>query len=219
MTFEVRDLGRLDYDAAFDVQRAVHDEILLGARPSTLLLVEHNPVLTLGAAFHAENLLLATAEYEARGIQVRPTDRGGDVTYHGPGQLVAYPIFKLEERGRDLHRYLRDLEESVILTAAHFDVTGGRNPINTGVWVAQRKLCAIGIKVRRWVTLHGLALNCNPDLSPFTTIIPCGITGDYGVTSLSQEIGREVSPEDAKPVVIQAFRRVFSEDFSLSKSP
>ncbi|MGV3615631.1 MAG: lipoyl(octanoyl) transferase LipB [Fimbriimonas sp.] len=209
MTFTVRDLGRMGYEAAFEVQREVHAEVLEGSRPNTLLLVEHDPVLTLGAAFHAENLLLPVEDYAAHGIDVRPTDRGGDVTYHGPGQLVAYPIFRLEEMGRDLHRYLRGLEEAVIGTAATFGVASGRNPVNTGVWVENRKLCAIGIKVRRWVTMHGLALNCDTDLTPFGQIVPCGIGGDYGVTSLTREVGRRVSIEETKPRLVRALEAVF----------
>lgn len=203
MTFEVIDLGRMGYEVAFARQLEIHAEVMAGERPSTLLLVEHDPVITLGAAFHEKNLLHDRSAYAGLGVEVHPTDRGGDVTYHGPGQLVAYPIFRLEEMGRDLHRYLRGLESAVIGVAAEFGLEAGRNPVNTGVWVGNRKLCAIGIKVRRWVTLHGLALNCNVDLGPFSLIVPCGIGGDYGVTSLSRELGREVTIEEVKPLLVE----------------
>ena len=208
MTFQVQDLGRVGYLQAFDRQRATHEEVL-GGGPNTLLLVEHPPVLTLGASFHQENLLQSAEEYRARGITVEVTDRGGDVTYHGPGQLVAYPIFRLEEIGKDLHRYLRDLESAVIATAAAFGVEAGRNPVNTGVWVGNRKLCAMGIKIRRWVSMHGLALNCDVDLAPFGLIVPCGIGGGYGVTSLSEETGRRVTVDEAKPILVDALRDQF----------
>lgn len=183
-------------------------EGVLGGGPDTLLLVEHEPVLTLGASFHAENLLLSTADYEARGIEVMPTDRGGDVTYHGPNQLVAYPIFDLNRHGKDLHKWLRDLEEAVILTLVAFGLEGYRFPPHTGVWVNGKKICAIGIKVKRWVSMHGIALNCNNDLSVFDSFVPCGIVG-YGVTSLSQELGRDVGIEEVKPVLVQKFGKVF----------
>lgn len=203
----VRDLGRTAYSPALEVQRQVLEGVL-GGGPDTLLLVEHEPVLTLGASFHAENLLLSTADYEARGIEVMPTDRGGDVTYHGPNQLVAYPIFDLNRHGKDLHKWLRDLEEAVILTLVAFGLEGYRFPPHTGVWVNGKKICAIGIKVKRWVSMHGIALNCNNDLSVFDSFVPCGIVG-YGVTSLSQELGRDVGIEEVKPVLVQKFGKVF----------
>ena len=207
----VRDLGHLAYGPAFDVQRAVLDEVVAGS-PDTLLLVEHDPVLTLGANFHQENLLLAPEEYAARGIEVVPTDRGGDVTYHGPKQLVAYPIFDLNRHGRDLHKWLRDLEEAVIVLLAEYGLEGYRFPPHTGVWVKGKKICAIGIKVKRWVSMHGIALNCNNDLSVFESFVPCGIVG-YGVTSISQELGRDVGIEEVKPKLIEAFAKVFDLQF------
>ena len=193
----VRDLGHMAYRPAFDVQRQVVEEVIGGA-PDTLLLVEHDPVLTLGAGFHPENLLLTPEQYAKKGIEVVPTDRGGDVTFHGLNQLVAYPIFDLSRHGRDLHRWLRDLEEAVIVTLDQFGLKGYRFPPHTGVWVNEKKICAIGIKVQRWVSMHGIALNCNNDLAPFDTIVPCGIEG-YGVTSISEELKRDASIDVAKP--------------------
>jgi lipoyl(octanoyl) transferase len=220
MPFEVRDLGRMAYAPAAELQAQVLDEVSEGG-PDTLLLVEHDPVLTLGANFHEENLLLPISEYQKKGIEVIRTDRGGDVTYHGPGQLVIYPIFDMGRHGKDLHRWLRNLEETMILTAAGFGLEGRRFPPHTGVWIKDKKLAAIGIKVRRWVSMHGIALNCENDLSPFDLIVPCGIKG-YGVTSLSSELGRTVTTEGAKATVIQAFEQVFSTRASLpspSSSP
>jgi lipoyl(octanoyl) transferase len=193
----------MPYEEAFDLQRQLVDEVLAGGE-ETILLVQHPPILTLGAAFHVENLLLSEEDYRERGIEIVRTDRGGDVTFHGPGQLVAYPILNLTERGKDLHRYLRTLEEAVIQTVARFGLEGVRNPVNTGVWIENRKVCAMGIKVRRWVTMHGLALNCSTDLSPYRDIVPCGIRGDYGVTSLTQELGRPVTVNEVKPHLVAA---------------
>ncbi len=204
----VRDLGTMPYGAAWALQRTLVEEILAGGG-ETILLVEHPPVLTLGAAFHVENLLLPEEEYAQRGIDLVKTDRGGDVTYHGPGQIVAYPLLNLATRGRDLHRYLRSLEDAVIETLGAFGLRGERNPVNTGVWVGNRKVCAMGIKVRRWVTMHGLALNCDVDLAPYGTIVPCGVRGDYGVTSLSEELGRRVTVAEVKPRLVSALRGAF----------
>ena len=203
----VRDLGRMAYGPAVEIQRETLEQVLAGG-PDTLLFVEHDPVLTLGANFHAENLLFTPEQYAAKGIELVRTDRGGDVTYHGPNQLVAYPIFDLNRHGRDLHKWLRDLEEAVIVCLASFGLEGYRFPPHTGVWVDGKKICAIGIKIKRWVSMHGIALNCNNDLSAFDLIVPCGILG-YGVTSLSKELGREVTVEEVKPVLARAFAEIF----------
>ncbi|HRI43725.1 MAG TPA: lipoyl(octanoyl) transferase LipB [Fimbriimonadaceae bacterium] len=207
MTFRVVDLGLQEYERAWQVQRETAEAVLEGD-PDTLLLVRHPRVLTLGANFHPENLLLPVESIEGIGVQVVQTDRGGDVTYHGPGQLVIYPIFDIERHGKDLHRWMRDLEETIIIALADFGLNGCRFPPHTGVWVGDRKVAAIGVKVRRWVNLHGIALNCASDLSDFELIVPCGIR-EYGVTSLSQELGREVEPDEAIAPVVRGFARVF----------
>lgn len=207
MSFVVRDLGTMGYREAWEVQKELNEAVQRGA-PDTLLLVRHPRVLTLGANFHEDNLLLPIPEIEARGFEVIRTDRGGDVTYHGPGQLVIYPIFDIAKHGRDLHRWMRDLEETMLLTIAHFGLTGRRFPPHTGAWIGDLKVAAIGVKVRRWVNLHGIALNCDVDLSDFDVIVPCGIQ-DYGVTSLSLELGRTVTTEEVEPVVVNSFRNVF----------
>jgi lipoyl(octanoyl) transferase len=211
--FDLLDLGHMAYEPCVELQREILEEVVEGKRQSTLIFVEHDPVLTLGASFHDENLLFPISEYERRGIEVVRTDRGGDVTYHGPGQLVAYPIFDLQLLGKDLHRWLRSLEETVIVALREWNLEGTRNPVNTGVWIGNRKVCAIGIKVRRWVSMHGLALNCETDLAAYDLFVPCGVRGDYGVTSISREVGRRVGIEEAKPFLVRsvgAYAKSFS---------
>ena len=182
-------------------------EVQAGGK-DTLFLLEHEPVMTLGASFHTENLLHPTEWYEERSIQIQPTDRGGDITYHGPGQVVAYPIFDVKRHGQDLHRWMRDLEQTVIEALKEFGIEGVRLDVNSGVWVKQKKICAIGIKIKRWVSMHGIAINCNNDLSPFSTIVPCGIK-THGVTSISMETGREITTEEFAPILVEGFRKVF----------
>jgi lipoate-protein ligase B len=212
MKARVLDLGRMAYVPAWDVQRAVAEDVISGG-PDTLVFVEHDPVMTLGASFRESNLLLPLSEYESRGIEVVHTDRGGDVTYHGPDQLVVYPVFDLRRHGKDLHKWMRDLEEAVIVAARTFGVVGEREPsVNTGVWSRGRKFAAIGVKVRKWVSLHGIAINCDNDLSPFGLIVPCGVR-THGVTSLSNEAGRRIKVEGARPVVQGAFEEVFGLRF------
>jgi len=206
------DLGRMGFVPCAALQTELLERVVAGESPSTLLLVEHEPVMTLGANSHSENLLLSEAQYGDRGIAVEPTNRGGDVTFHGPGQLVIYPVFSLDIVGRDLHRWMRGLEETMIVTLASFGLTGYRVPSLTGCWVNERKVAAIGVKVRRWVSMHGIALNCDNDLSSFNLIVPCGIVGRE-VTSVSQELGRQITIEEAKPRVVAAFESVFSVRF------
>jgi len=204
--FDVEALGLTTYAEALAIQEARVAGIRAGTARSTFFLTEHHPVLTLGANFHAENLRLDRADYAARGIELVTTNRGGDVTFHGPGQLVAYPVFDLTALRPDLHWWLRTLEAIVIEACAEFSVVATRFPPHTGVWVGERKVCAMGIAVRKWVSMHGLAINLNNDLSPFETIVPCGIA-DYGVTSLSAECGRDVGPAEFGPVLVEGFRR------------
>ncbi|MEQ1932566.1 MAG: lipoyl(octanoyl) transferase LipB [Fimbriimonadaceae bacterium] len=207
--FQVLELGKLGYQEAWDRQVDIAKEVA-GGGPDTLVFVEHPPVLTLGASFHPENLLVSREELEAMEILVSKSDRGGDVTFHGPGQLVAYPIFDLNRHGKDLHLWLRNLEQAVITALNSFGVEGRRFPPHTGVWVNDKKVAAIGIKVTRWVSIHGIAINCNNDLSPFELIVPCGIQG-YSVTSLTNELGREITIHDAQNALAESFREVFTE--------
>ena len=212
MNGRVLDLGLMEYQAAWDIQKEVAEEVIAGGL-DTLILVEHPPVLTLGANFHEENLLLLREEILARGVQIVRTDRGGDVTYHCPGQLVMYPIFDVARHGKDLHKWMRDLEETQIRVLAGFGLIGRRFAPHTGAWIGDLKAAAIGVKIRKWVSLHGIALNCANELKDFELIVPCGIQG-YGVTSLSQELGRTVTLEQVKPVAIDAFSQVFGLSFS-----
>jgi lipoyl(octanoyl) transferase len=208
--FRVQDLGRMAYAVALAVQREAHAATLAGraARvPMPILLVEHDPpVITISRrAGVAANLLADAATLSRLGVEVAETDRGGDITYHGPGQLVAYPIIDLERLKIGIHEYLRRLEEAVIGTLATFGVAGHRDPGATGVWVGGaaagekesaaggRKICAMGVRVSRWVTMHGLALNVTPDLSHFGLIVPCGLAG-RPVTSLAAELGGQAPP-------------------------
>ena len=203
----------MGYEECHALQNFLLDKVASGVEPSTLLLVEHPPVFSLGAAFQPDNLLFPASYYEEKGIEVVPTDRGGDITFHGPRQIVAYPIFDLKQFGEDLHKWLRGLEEVVIRLMTNFDLDGYRFPPHTGVWVNGKKVCAIGIKVRRWVSKHGIALNCDNDLSPFDLIVPCGIKG-FGVTSLSKEGGREIPMEEVKPLLVKSFEDVFEIDLA-----
>jgi lipoyl(octanoyl) transferase len=200
--------GTVPYDAGVALQDRWHAARLAGEAPDTLLLLEHPPVITLGRSSHRENLLVDPAELAARGVEVRESARGGDVTYHGPGQLVGYPIVDLNHRGRDVHRYLRDVEEALIRALAHWGLPGERAAGLTGVWVGRDKVAAIGIGVRRWVTWHGFALNVRTDLDAFSLIVPCGIR-DRGVTSLARLLGRPVPDDEAAAVVVEAFSAVF----------
>lgn len=165
------DVGRMGYQECWELQREIAGGVIEGGEDS-LIFVEHPPVLTLGANFHAENLLLTEAEYRALGIELASTDRGGDVTYHGPGQLVIYPIFDIQRHGKDLHKWMRDLEETMLVTLEALGIEGRRFPPHTGAWVGDKKIAAIGVKIRRWVNIHGIALNCDNDLDPFGKIVP-----------------------------------------------
>ncbi len=184
-TLAVRNLGRMAYAPALDIQRQAHQQVLDGADPA-LLLVEHDPVITVSRRRDAErHVLLSRDALAARGIDVQSTDRGGDVTYHGPGQLVAYPILRLADYGLNVGRYMRLLEQVVIDTVAAFGIEAHRDRCAVGVWLNDAKLCAMGVRVKRNVTMHGLALNVDPDLSHFQTIVPCGLV-QRKVTSMRQ---------------------------------
>jgi lipoyl(octanoyl) transferase len=191
----VRRLGRVPYGDGLALQERLVAERQAGAVPDTLLLLEHDPVFTLGRNARAQNLLVPVAALRARGFQVFETGRGGDVTYHGPGQVIGYPILDLPPERRDVHRYVRDLEEAMIRTCLDYGVHAGREPGLTGCWVGREKIGAIGVRIARWVTSHGFAFNVTTDLAPFSLIVPCGIRG-RGVTSLERILGRAVDVDD-----------------------
>lgn len=208
---EVTDLGRLNYASGLERQRVEHERVLANrendGRPlASILVVEHDPVLTVSKRPSArENIIVGAERLEALGIEVHETDRGGDITYHGPGQVVVYPIVDLNRVGLNLHAYMRLLEEAVIRTCLAFGLDADREDGATGVWVpsnahpGQRaKICAMGVRVRRWVTMHGLALNVSTDLSHFQTIVPCGLAG-RAVTSLRAEL-QDACPSNASVV-------------------
>jgi lipoyl(octanoyl) transferase len=204
-------MGRVAYADAGRYQQELVRNLISGSTEESLLLLEHPHVLTLGRGANRDNLLLDESTRSRYGIGVHETGRGGDVTYHGPGQLVGYPIINLSPDRRDMHRYVRDLEEVLIRTAAAFGVKVGRREGLTGVWVDDRKLAAIGVRVTRWVTSHGFAFNVSTDLSYFNHIVPCGITG-VQVTSLSAETGTTATLEEVGEVAARAFGEVFERE-------
>lgn len=200
--------GRTAYAQCWALQQSLLEGRLAGETPDMLLLTEHDHVYTIGTAGGEEHLLWQGDDLSKRGIAVVRTDRGGDITYHGPGQLVAYPILDLHGYYLDLHRYLRDLEETVLRTIRRFGIRGDRFPGYTGVWVAGEKICAIGVRSRRWVTMHGLALNVNTDLSLYRGIIPCGIF-ERGVTSMHEILGHPVDLREVGECLAEEFAGVF----------
>ncbi len=212
---DLRWLGRVPYREAFELQKSLVEDRTQGRIPDTLLLLEHPPVITHHLNGRGLDHLLASTDLLAhRGVTVEPTDRGGDITFHGPGQLVGYPILLLPEDRRDLHRYLRDLEDVLIQTAQVFGITTERAPGMTGIWVGREKLAAIGVKTSsRWVTHHGFALNASTDLTFFNLIVPCGIA-DRGVTSLAHLLNREVSVMEAAQSLLDPFLKIFPHTLS-----
>ena len=214
-------LGRVAYEATWALQKQVQARLITAKRqdppetlPHVLLLVEHPPVYTLGKSGDATNLLLSEDALAARGVRFFHIDRGGDITYHGPGQLVGYPLLDLDRFFTDLHRYMRALEEVAIRTCADYGLRAERVAGRTGVWIGsdevgpERKICALGIRCSRWVTMHGFALNLNTDLSFFDHIIPCGID-DRSVTSLARELGRSIDEPDARTRLLRHFADYF----------
>jgi lipoyl(octanoyl) transferase len=214
------DLGEISYKSAWDYQ----EELLAlnvqakkeGAGTTNhLLFLEHPPVYTLGKSGHEENILISESDRISRGIEYYKANRGGDITFHGPGQLVGYPILDLEKYYTDIGRYLRNLEEVVIDTMADYGLKGERSKGETGVWLdpgtpgRERKICAMGVRCSRWITMHGFAFNVNTDLSYFDYIIPCGIK-DKKVTSLANELGHKLSFNEVKANLKKSFEKVFS---------
>ena len=208
MTCVYYQLGCLDYEEAYRLQERLWSEKAAGREDDFLLLLEHPPTLTIGKSGKLSNLLVDKEELTRQGLSLYFTDRGGDITYHGPGQLVAYPLVDLRRRRKDVHRYIHELEEVVIGLLAELGVAAGRDAEHIGVWVGREKLCAIGVRVRRWITMHGLALNVEPDLKHFNLITPCGIVG-RGVTSLARLLGQPPAMDEVKERFVAHFGRVF----------
>lgn len=209
-TVEVQRLGRISYADALGLQQQLVEARREGKIPDQLLLLEHPPVITLGVKTRNDRShILATPErLQALGVEVHETGRGGDVTYHGPGQLVGYPILDLKPDRCDVHQYVRDLEETMIRAAATFGVTAGRVKGLTGIWVGTEKLAAIGVRISRWITSHGFAFNVTTDLSHFNLIVPCGIT-DRGVTSLEKLTGRRIPMAEVEDAIVRSFAATF----------
>jgi lipoyl(octanoyl) transferase len=220
------DLHMSPYQATWDLQEQLmahiasiklgnrnQDQGAISATPNYLLFCEHPHVYTLGKSGDASHLLMQESFLHTIGASFYKINRGGDITYHGPGQLVGYPIFDLENFFTDIHLYLRMLEEAIIRTCADYGLTAGRIESLTGVWInpdseESRKICALGVKASRWISMHGFAFNVQPDLSYFGHIVPCGITSK-GVTSLSQELNRDISLEEVKPKVLAHLADLF----------
>ena len=225
----IHDLGLLEYEDALKYQLKLFDEIISNKirnrRNKTkiqtknhLVFVEHNSVYTLGKSGEINNLLINQQDLDNKKIKFYKTNRGGDITYHGPGQIVCYPILDLDNFFTDIHKYLRFLEETIILTLQNYGIKGNRSDNETGVWLDPnssdaRKICALGVKASRWVTMHGLALNVNNDLSFFNHIIPCGIK-NKSITSISKECKKNIDMELVKEKIINNFLKVFSAKLS-----
>lgn len=226
-TIQLIELGLKSYQKALAVQEKLFNQTIAIKRANRnqqqqtptenyLLWVEHTPVITLGKSGRSEHLLLDENQLKEKGIEYYPTNRGGDITFHGPGQLVGYPILDLDNFFTDIHKYLRFLEEAIILTLEEYGLKGARSDGETGVWLDvgtpfARKICAMGVKASRWVTMHGFALNINTDLSYFEYIVPCGIQGK-AVTSLEKELGRNVPFEEVKTKLKVHFAHLFEAE-------
>jgi len=207
------DVGRAAYEPTLRLQRRLLDEVKSAdLERAYLVLVEHvPPVITLGRGSNGGHLLASRERLAQEGIEVHESSRGGDVTYHGPGQLVGYPVLRLDLHGRDVHRYLRDLEEVLIRLLVRFGIGGRRSKGLTGVWAGEEKIAAIGVAVSRWVTYHGFALNVSTNLSHFGLIVPCGIR-EKGVTSLTRLLGRPVGVDEVKAPLVECMADVFGFD-------
>ncbi len=207
----VRRLGRVSYPEGLELQAGLVARRQAGEVPDTLLLLEHEPVFTLGRNARPENVLLSEEALRERGFGLFDTGRGGDVTFHGPGQVVGYPILDLSPDRRDVHRYVRDLEEVMIRTCADYRILAVRVAGLTGTWVGQEKIGAIGVRIARWVTSHGFAFNVSNDLSPFRLIVPCGIK-ERGVTSLERVLGRRVPLDEVMDRLTAHLAAVFGRE-------
>jgi lipoyl(octanoyl) transferase len=213
--FDVRRLGRVGYGEGLELQAKLVDERRSGAIGDTLLLLEHPPVITLGVKTRGQtaNIVATPEALAAEGVEVFETGRGGDITYHGPGQLVGYPIMDLRPDRQDVHRYVRDIEEALIVGLREFGIEGRRVEGRTGVWVGaagrEEKIAAIGVRISRWITSHGFALNVSTDLKHFRLIVPCGIT-DRGVTSMERFLGKSIAMTDVEDAMARAFGTAFN---------
>ena len=206
-SMNILDLGRMSYNSAWDIQKEYHKKVVSGKEPDTLIIVEHEPVYTLGKSANDNHLLQSASEE----IQVFRIERGGDITFHGPGQIVVYPILDLNRFIKSVSWYMRTLEKIIIDTLSDFEIKAELKDGLTGVWVGDEKIGAQGVRISRWVTMHGLALNVNTDLRYFDGIIPCGIF-DYGVTSMEKLMGRKQDINKVKNTIIKYFNNILSDE-------
>jgi lipoyl(octanoyl) transferase len=212
-------LGKTEFTQAWNLQKIIHKYKSQNDYTDFLLFTEHEKIYTLGKSGTKNHLLMNEEEMKQKGVSFIEIDRGGDITFHGPGQLVCYPVFDLKHFYSDTHKFLRDLEETVILSLKEFGILSGRDEGNTGVWADNEKICAIGIKVSKWVTMHGLALNVNNELDYFNRIIPCGIF-DKGVTSMKKITGTDYDMNNIIDKIEQSFCQIFNlvkEEFEMEK--
>ena len=211
------DLGRRSYAQTWELQRRLHEDVAAGREPDTWIVVEHDPVITIGRQGKTDSLLVAPEILASRGIELHRIERGGDVTYHGPGQVVVYPIMRME-RFREVVPFVRRLEEAVLGVCAHYAIAGERWKEHAGVWVGRNCLCAIGLAVRKMTSMHGIALNACTELDYDRLINPCGLT-DRGITSLTRETGRHVSYDEAKELLLDEIERAFRLKFDRPAGP
>ncbi len=208
-TIQLIQSGLTDYNQIWDLQRELLEKVTASRSENYLILTEHNPVITIGKSGNIKNLLADESYLKTKGIEITKIDRGGDITFHGPGQLVGYPILNLSAFEKDVHWYLRKLEEIIIKTLEIFGIEGKRIPGLTGVWVGDNKICAIGVKVTRWVSMHGFALNLSTDLNYFKYIVPCGIS-DKGITSILKETGNNPDKNDVINTLCTNFEKILN---------
>jgi len=209
-TLKIIEPGLTDFHDIWKLQIKLFNEVAENRSQNYLILTEHKPVITIGKTGSLKNLLTDPAYLFSKGINIVEIDRGGDITFHGPGQLIGYPILDLSQFHKDIHWYLRNLEEVIIQTLRDFGIQGNRITGLTGVWIKKKKICAIGVKITRWVTMHGFALNISTNLDYFKHIVPCGIT-DHGVTSLFDQTGNNVNQKN----VIKSVNYYFGEIFGV----
>lgn len=208
--FNILDLGKRDYKEVWDMQRELHLKRVDGEIPDTLILVEHNPVVTIGKSGKSENIKMPVQMLKEKGIDLYHIERGGDVTFHGPGQLVGYPIFNIKQGLVGIKRFITMIEDVIIGVLADFDIKAEKRERLIGVWTEMGKICSIGIAVKRWVSFHGFALNVNTDLRYFDLINPCGFK-DIKMVSMQEIIGQEVSMELVKKSTVRNFKLIFSK--------
>ncbi len=215
---QLRQLGRIEYNSAYSIQEELVTKRLRGQVPDTLILLEHEPVITVGRSGSLNNILITEDERLKEKIALFKINRGGDVTYHGPGQLVGYPILDLNGYGRDIHKFLRLLEEVIIKVLAGYGLKALRLRGLTGVWIGRKKIASIGVGVRKWVSFHGFSLNVAPDMRYFSFINPCGL-GDGKMTSMKELLGREVSIAEVREKVVKTFSEVFNVKLEPNSAP